>query len=78
MQSLKENKVKQLIEMFEQTMNAFTEKNFKPQQLLAKNLREEAVKTMRKLPVFGYNNQGNYKTDYEWPTAADILEMPEG
>ena len=38
---------------------------------------EEAVKTLRKLPVFGYNNNGTYKPDYEWPTAADLLEMSQ-
>ena len=31
---------------------------------------------MRKLPVFGYSNNGAHKTDYEWPTAEDMLKMP--
>lgn len=38
--------------------------------------RKAAVRTLRKLPVFGYNNGGQYVPDYEWPTADDILEMP--
>lgn len=37
---------------------------------------EQAVKTMRKLPVFGYTANGAHVPDYEWPTAEDILAMP--
>ena len=70
---IKEEKTKDLIKMFEETMASFQlENNHRPR--LA---REEAVKTMRKLPVFGYNNNGTYKPDYEWPTAEDIMAMPE-
>ena len=37
-----------------------------------------AIKTMRKLPVFGYTAAGAHVPDYEWPTADDILAMPAG
>ena len=36
----------------------------------------EAVKTMRKLPVFGYTANGAHVPDYEWPTPEDIKNMP--
>jgi len=39
--------------MFEQTMNSF-----KLEVRINSAGREEAVKTMRKLPVFGYTNAG--------------------
>ena len=72
---IKEDKTKDLIKMFEQTMASFQLEDNKLGMLAARG-REEAVKTLRKIPVFGYNNNGTYKTDYEWPTAEDILAMP--
>jgi hypothetical protein len=37
-----------------------------------------AIKTMRKLPVFGYTANGAHVPDYEWPTAEELLAMPGG
>jgi hypothetical protein len=34
---------------------------------------EDAVKTLRKLPLFGYVS---HAVDYEYPTAEDLLKMP--
>ena len=34
---------------------------------------EEAVKTLRKLPVFG---PPKHQTDFEWPTEKELLMMP--
>jgi len=61
----KEQSVKKLIEMFEQTMKSFQVED----KAIDLKAREEAVKTLRKLPVYGYNNNGAYVPDYEWPTA---------
>lgn len=41
-----------------------------------KSLRVEAARTLRKLPVFGYNNNNQYVPDFEWPKAEDIDAMP--
>lgn len=46
-------------------------------QVLPSRTIEEAIKTMRKLPVFGYTANGVYKQDYEWPTAEDLRTMPK-
>jgi hypothetical protein len=35
---------------------------------------EEAVKTMRKLPVLGYQDE---VMDFEWPQEKDLLAMPK-
>ena len=35
----------------------------------------EAIKTLRKLPLFGLPN---YEPDFEWPTDLDLLDMPKG
>ena len=35
---------------------------------------EEAIKTIRKLPLFGYNG---YQPDFEWPKDQDLLAMPD-
>ena len=34
-----------------------------------------AIKTMRKLPIFGKHFQD--KVDFEWPLAKDLLAMPK-
>lgn len=44
-----------------------------PNSVLAK-----AVKTMRKLPVFGYTANGAHVPDYEWPKPEQLFEMPIG
>jgi len=47
------------------------------EQGLSNESLEEAIKTMRKLPVFGYTANNVYVQDYEWPTAEDLRTMPK-
>jgi hypothetical protein len=38
--------------------------------------RLEALKTMKRLPLFGYSCHGTYPIDFEWPTKDEIMAMP--
>ena len=60
---LKEAQLKQLSMLFE--MNTHN--------LAARQKLDEAVSTLREVPVFGYNTQ---LPDFKWPTASDLLKMP--
>ena len=41
-----------------------------------KNRRQKAIKSIKRLPFFGYSNHGKYPIDFEWPTKEEIMAMP--
>lgn len=74
-QAQKETKIKALVDLFEQTLD---EIKLDDKELnIEKSNLEEAIKTMRKLPVFGYTANGAHLDDYEWPKKEDMLAMPK-
>lgn len=71
---LKDLKVKSLIDLFEMTLEEIKLEN---KEILAiESKRDEAIKTLRKLPVYGYTANGAHLTDYEFPTEEDLKNMP--
>ena len=39
-------------------------------------MRKEALKTMRKLHLFGFTNNNKLALDSEWPKEQDMMTMP--
>ena len=64
-------KVKNLLDMLNKEVPiVFSNDKISPDEVLKK-----AIKSMRKLPIFGCTNA---KVDFEWPTDKDLLAMPKG
>ena len=38
-------------------------------------IKQESIKTMRKLPLLGYTNNKSLVIDYEWPKEQDMMSM---
>ena len=69
-------KVKALIDLFEMTLN---EIKLDDKAIVAiEYRRDEAIKTLRKLPVYGYTANGAHLTDYEFPTEEDLRNISAG
>ena len=39
-------------------------------------LRAQELLTIRKLPLFGWEGNGGFKIDFEWPKEEDLKIMP--
>ncbi len=64
----KETKLKNMLDMFDSTLSDLKRFKTSGAPIL------EAIKTMRKLPEFGLQNE---KINFEWPKKEDLLVMPE-
>jgi hypothetical protein len=67
-QDLKDEKIQSILKAFFQDIMTETFYN---------KDRKAAIKTMRKLPLYGFKSNGMALPDFEWPTAQDILKMPD-
>ena len=85
MKRTKEAKVKEMIDMLdliESTKKATKAKEIELLNMFdfmqtgnLKDPLEEAIKTLRKLPLFG---KADYDASFEWPKPTDLLSMPKG
>jgi hypothetical protein len=72
--NLKEEKVKMEIE---RCLASLRDIEVGQHDAFAKHQRQEAIKTLRKLPMFGFNGKEvSFLPDFEWPTAKELMEMP--
>ena len=42
-----------------------------------KEMRKQAMKTIRKLPLLGYTDNNKLAINFVWPEEQDMLQMPE-
>ena len=48
-----------------------------PDGLNLKEMRKQAMKTIRKLPLLGYTDNNKLAINFVWPEEQDMLQMPE-
>jgi hypothetical protein len=48
-----------------------------PKRFNLKEIRKEAMKTIRKLPLLGYTDNNKLAIDFYWPKEQEMLHMPE-
>ncbi len=72
---IKDEKFRNLMDIFKANIKEI--KIVAPKRFDLKEIRKEAMKTIRKLPLLGYTNDNKLEIDFYWPKEQEILQIPE-